>query len=203
MVRLRDPTAVAAAGGVLAQHPRHQANRLLTDFWGDFRTPAGQPEELELTRLWSVSHQHLPKPSKGADLLTQPALVPPTPAGPATHEALQRPPSPLRLVRADRRPQGRTSTPTLPKLGTRARHPPCRKAPSHHAGCGLPAQRPVAHTTGARDSALLASQFYGCLMRRLYNTRRPHSALGYRPPVPAAYSPLVPTNQVSQPQAVM
>ena len=36
-----------------------------------------------------------------------------------------------------------------------------------------------------------------------YNTRRPHSALGYRPPVPAAYSPLVPTNQVSQPQAVM
>ena len=36
-----------------------------------------------------------------------------------------------------------------------------------------------------------------------YNTRRPHSALGYRPPVPAAYSPLVPTNRVSQPQAVM
>jgi putative transposase len=36
-----------------------------------------------------------------------------------------------------------------------------------------------------------------------YNTRRPHSALGYRPPVPAAYSPLVPRNRVSQPQAVM
>ena len=36
-----------------------------------------------------------------------------------------------------------------------------------------------------------------------YNTRRPHSALGYRPPVPAAYSPLVPMNQVSQPHAVM
>jgi transposase InsO family protein len=36
-----------------------------------------------------------------------------------------------------------------------------------------------------------------------YNTRRPHSALGYRPPVPAAYSPLVAANQVSQPQAVM
>ena len=36
-----------------------------------------------------------------------------------------------------------------------------------------------------------------------YNTRRPHSALGYRPPVPAAYSPLVPTNQVSQPQVLM
>ena len=36
-----------------------------------------------------------------------------------------------------------------------------------------------------------------------YNTRRPYSALGYRPPVPAAYSPLVAANQVSQPQAVM
>jgi transposase InsO family protein len=36
-----------------------------------------------------------------------------------------------------------------------------------------------------------------------YNTSRPHSAPGYRPPVPAAYSPLVAANQVSQPQAVM
>jgi len=36
-----------------------------------------------------------------------------------------------------------------------------------------------------------------------YNTQRPHSALGYRPPVPAAYSPLVPMNQASQPHAVM
>jgi transposase InsO family protein len=36
-----------------------------------------------------------------------------------------------------------------------------------------------------------------------YNTQRPHSALGYRPPVPAAYSPLVAANQISQPQAVM
>jgi putative transposase len=36
-----------------------------------------------------------------------------------------------------------------------------------------------------------------------YNTRRPHSALGYRPPAPAAYSPLVPPNSVSQSTAVM
>jgi putative transposase len=36
-----------------------------------------------------------------------------------------------------------------------------------------------------------------------YNTRRPHSALGYRPPVPAAYSPRVTPRPVSQPQAVM
>jgi len=39
--------------------------------------------------------------------------------------------------------------------------------------------------------------------RAEYNIRRPHSALGYRPPVPAAYSPLVAPNQLSQPQAVM
>jgi putative transposase len=36
-----------------------------------------------------------------------------------------------------------------------------------------------------------------------YNTRRPHSALGYRPPVPAAYSPLETLSSVSQPRAVM
>src|ERR1035437_737747 len=36
-----------------------------------------------------------------------------------------------------------------------------------------------------------------------YNTRRPHSALGYRPPAPAAYSPLAPPNPISQPMAVI
>jgi hypothetical protein len=36
-----------------------------------------------------------------------------------------------------------------------------------------------------------------------HNTRRPHSALGYRPPAPAAYSPLVPPNSNSQPSVVM
>jgi transposase InsO family protein len=36
-----------------------------------------------------------------------------------------------------------------------------------------------------------------------YNTRRPPSALGYRPPVPAAGSPLVGPSPVSQPRAVM
>jgi hypothetical protein len=33
-----------------------------------------------------------------------------------------------------------------------------------------------------------------------YNTRHLHSALGYRPPVPAAYSPLVSARPVSQPR---
>jgi putative transposase len=36
-----------------------------------------------------------------------------------------------------------------------------------------------------------------------YNARRPHSALGDRPPVPAAYRPLGAPRPVSQPGAVM
>jgi putative transposase len=36
-----------------------------------------------------------------------------------------------------------------------------------------------------------------------YNTRRPHSALGYKPPPPAACSPLMPRNSISQTLAVM
>ena len=36
-----------------------------------------------------------------------------------------------------------------------------------------------------------------------YNTRRPHSALGYRPPVPAAYNSLVAASAGSQARAVM
>ena len=39
--------------------------------------------------------------------------------------------------------------------------------------------------------------------RVLYNTLRPHSALGYRPPAPVACSPWTRPNQVSQPEAVM
>ena len=36
-----------------------------------------------------------------------------------------------------------------------------------------------------------------------YNTVRPHSALGYRPPAPGAYSSLLPLKPLSQPQAAM
>ena len=62
-----------------------------------------------------------------------------------------------------------------------------------------------------RDECLNGEIFYSLKEAQIvieqwrveYNTRRPHSALGYRPPVPAAYSPLVAANQLSQPQAVM
>ena len=39
--------------------------------------------------------------------------------------------------------------------------------------------------------------------RVMYNTLRPHSALGYRPPAPAARNSLAPPNPISQPMAVM
>jgi len=51
-----------------------------------------------------------------------------------------------------------------------------------------------------RDECLNGEIFYSLKEAQIviekwrveYNTRRPHSALGYRPPAPAAYSPLVP-----------
>jgi putative transposase len=62
-----------------------------------------------------------------------------------------------------------------------------------------------------RDECLNGEIFYSLKEAKIviekwrveYNTRRPHSALGYRPPAPAAYNPLVPPPSVSQPEAVM
>ena len=62
-----------------------------------------------------------------------------------------------------------------------------------------------------RDECLNGEIFYSLKEAQIvieqwrveYNTRRPHSALGYRPPAPAAYSPLVSPNSISQPSAVM
>jgi putative transposase len=61
-----------------------------------------------------------------------------------------------------------------------------------------------------RDECLNGEVFYSLKeaqivieqWRVLYNTLRPHSALGYRPPAPAACNPWVP-NQNSQPMAVI
>jgi putative transposase len=38
----------------------------------------------------------------------------------------------------------------------------------------------------ASGTALLECRFYGCLVPHLYNTVRPHSSLGYKPPAPEA-----------------
>jgi putative transposase len=60
-----------------------------------------------------------------------------------------------------------------------------------------------------RDECLNGEIFYSLKEAQIvierwrveYNTRRPHSARGYRPP--AACSPLVPPNRSSQPMAVI
>ena len=62
-----------------------------------------------------------------------------------------------------------------------------------------------------RDECLNGEIFYSLKEARTvierwrmeYNTERPHSALGYRPPAPAACSPLVPLNLISQWMAVV
>jgi putative transposase len=62
-----------------------------------------------------------------------------------------------------------------------------------------------------RDECLNGEIFYSLREAQIviekwrveYNTRRPHSSLGYRPPAPAACSPIVPPNSSSQALAVM
>ncbi len=65
------------------------------------------------------------------------------------------------------------------------------------------------HTQTFRDECLNGEIFYSLKeaqiviegWRKEYNTVRPHSALGYRPPAPGAYNPVL--KPVSQPQAVI
>lgn len=62
-----------------------------------------------------------------------------------------------------------------------------------------------------RDECLNGEIFYSLKEAQIvierwrveYNTLRPHAALGYRPPAPAAYSPRIPPNPILQPMAVM
>lgn len=62
-----------------------------------------------------------------------------------------------------------------------------------------------------RDECLNGEIFYSLKEAQIviekwrveYNTRRPHSSLGYRPPAPAAGNPYPPPSTVSQPWAVM
>ena len=62
-----------------------------------------------------------------------------------------------------------------------------------------------------RDECLNGEIFYSLkeaqivieLWREEYNTRRPHSALDYRPPAPGACNPFLLPEPISQAQAVM
>jgi putative transposase len=62
-----------------------------------------------------------------------------------------------------------------------------------------------------RDECLNGELFYSLKEAQIvieqwrvqYNTRRPHSSLGYRPPAPEAYHPVISTNAIPQSLAVM
>src|SRR5260370_40099669 len=63
-----------------------------------------------------------------------------------------------------------------------------RNAEPHGHRVALRLERsPAVHTMGASGTALRECRFYGCLVPHLYNTVRPHSSLGYRPPAPEAW----------------
>jgi transposase InsO family protein len=57
-------------------------------------------------------------------------------------------------------------------------------------------RRPDDQTTGAPDKAPLPSQPHGSCGSSLYNQVRPHGALGYQPPAPAAILPLPAPNSL-------
>ena len=50
-------------------------------------------------------------------------------------------------------------------------------------------RQPAAQTTDANDKAVLGKRSRGRSQTLLYNTKRPHSALGYRPPAPVTIEP--------------
>jgi putative transposase len=62
-----------------------------------------------------------------------------------------------------------------------------------------------------RDERLNGEVFYSLKETQIvleqwrvqYNTRRPHSSLGYRPPAPEAYHPVIATNAIPQSLDVM
>jgi hypothetical protein len=62
MIRLSGAMAPALSGDILAQQARQQTNHFLMNFAGDLRTPPNLPEQLELGRFHSSSHQHLSEP---------------------------------------------------------------------------------------------------------------------------------------------
>jgi hypothetical protein len=151
------------------------------------------------------AHPHLLNCWNDAVLVPRPVHSVPLPpkAAAAEPSAPRNPHGETRLVPSDRTRGNRTSTPESPGWEIPEAHR-ARTAEQHSQLCVLRHEStPVAHATDASGTGLLEKWLYGCFVRRLYNTRRPHSALGYRPTAPAAYSPLVPPNSVSQPEAVM
>ncbi len=74
--------------------------------------------------------------------------------------------------------------------------------------CSVEGQRVYTHESEGQKTnsgfySLKEAQIVIELWREEYNTRRPHSALDYRPPAPGACNPFLPPEPISQPQAVM
>jgi len=58
-------------------------------------------------------------------------------------------------------------------------------------------------SNGEIFSSLKEAQIVIEQWRVKYNTRQPHAALGYRPPAPAAYHPVISTNVIPESPVVM
>ncbi len=79
-----------------------------------------------------------------------------------------------------------TSTPVSLALANCSYRPARSAEPYYHLDARRLEQTHLAQTMDASGTVLRECKFYGCLVPRLYNTVRPHSSLGYRPPASEA-----------------
>jgi len=147
-------------------------------------------EKIPLNRLATKasSHQHLLAiPLRDADLLP-PSLT-------RLHAV-----DPARLVRHRWTRPARLQAPSTHTLPNPPSIQEARAAASdHHARCSHGERLQTASPSSARPGLSFRargatgtkqqSRYYGRFVVRLYNTIRPHSSLGYRPPAPEAIAP--------------
>lgn len=112
-------------------------------------------------------------------------------AWPARSTSQYRPEAPRRCA-PGRKPRGRTSTPESPATGRTSplsccsgRYPNPLARPPRECEDDIPPK-------GARDREAHEHRSRGRCVVALYNTIRPHSSLGYRPPAPETASPPLP-----------
>ena len=127
-------------------------------------------------------------PKSGHSMMRQqpadPASGPLTAA--ARREARQ-PPQGERLRHASmRRPSDRTSRPVAPATDPLRRHRNCSGKRPPSSSQLLRGYEQADQTTDATDTELPVLRSRGRSVVALYNTVRPHSSLGYKPPAPEA-----------------
>jgi hypothetical protein len=196
--------AATAVRPVLAQQSGHQARygrpgilRQMKPlrFW------AARTEQLQLRRFGFVSSAtsmptaHLRASDPGGKDLS----LRQKPARSTTEAARKSPPRPAavrvaRQVRSNsslvtrpsasiRRPQARTSRPAVPANAPSSDHQGCNERCSFPAARPPLAHAPSARTTDARGIEHAVPRSHGRSVADFYNTRRPHQALGDRPPM--------------------